>query len=66
MTRVHSGGGAIKLSDNAEVATGLTVGEGVETVLVSMALPTWCRREKLAPPRWPQPVAESHPRCKVH
>jgi phage/plasmid primase-like uncharacterized protein len=37
------GGGAIKLSDNAEVATGLTVGEGVETVLVSMALPTWCR-----------------------
>jgi putative transposase len=24
------------------------------------------RREKLAPPRWPQPVAESHPWCKVH
>ena len=24
------------------------------------------RREKLASPRWPQPVAESHPRCKVH
>ena len=23
------------------------------------------RREKLASPRWPQPVAESHPRCKV-
>src|SRR5271167_2521016 len=24
------------------------------------------RREKLASPRWPQPVAEAHPRCKVH
>ena len=23
------------------------------------------RRKKLASPRWPQPVAESHPRCKV-
>jgi len=24
------------------------------------------RREKLASPRWSQPVAENHPRCKVH
>ena len=24
------------------------------------------RREKLASSRWPQPVAESHPRSKVH
>ena len=24
------------------------------------------RREKLASPRWPQPVAETHSRCKVH
>jgi putative transposase len=23
------------------------------------------RREKAAEPRWPQPVAENHPRCKV-
>jgi hypothetical protein len=24
-----------------------------------------CRREMLAPPRWPQPVAETHSRCRV-
>jgi hypothetical protein len=37
------GGGAIKLSHNAEVTTGLTVGEGPETVLAGMALATWFR-----------------------
>jgi phage/plasmid primase-like uncharacterized protein len=37
------GGGAIKLTDDAEVTIGLFVGEGLETVLISMALPTWYR-----------------------
>jgi phage/plasmid primase-like uncharacterized protein len=37
------GGGAIKISDNAEVTTGLTVGEGLETVLGGMMAPTWWR-----------------------
>jgi len=34
------GDGAIKLSDNAEVTTGLTIGEGLETVLAGMMAPT--------------------------
>jgi hypothetical protein len=37
------GGGAIKISDNAEVTTGLVVGEGIETVLAGMMPPMWCR-----------------------
>jgi putative DNA primase/helicase len=37
------GGGAIKVSDNAEVTTGLTIGEGIETVLAGMMAPTWYR-----------------------
>jgi putative DNA primase/helicase len=37
------GGGAIKLTDNAEVATSLTVGEGLETVLAGMMPPLWSR-----------------------
>lgn len=37
------GGGAIKLSEDAEVTIGLTVGEGVETTIKGMMLPTWFR-----------------------
>jgi putative DNA primase/helicase len=37
------GGGAIKLTDNAEVTTSLTVGEGLETVLAGMMPPMWFR-----------------------
>jgi putative DNA primase/helicase len=37
------GGGAIKISDNADVTTGLTVGEGLETTLAAMMVPTWYR-----------------------
>jgi len=37
------GGGAIKISDDAEVAAGLTVGEGLETTIKGMMLPTWFR-----------------------
>jgi phage/plasmid primase-like uncharacterized protein len=38
------GGGAIKISDNAEVTTGgLTIGEGVETVIAAMMAPMWLR-----------------------
>jgi putative DNA primase/helicase len=35
------GGGAIKVSD--DIATGLTIGEGLETVLAGMAPPLWFR-----------------------
>ncbi len=34
------GGGAIKISATAEVTTGLTIGEGLETVLAGMMAPT--------------------------
>jgi Toprim domain len=37
------GGGAIKLSDNAEVTTGLTIAEGLETTIAGMMAPTWYR-----------------------
>jgi putative DNA primase/helicase len=37
------GRAAIKLSDGAEVANGLTVGEGIETVIAAMNAPTWYR-----------------------
>jgi putative DNA primase/helicase len=38
-----TGGGAIKISDNAEVTAGLTIGEGLETVIAAMMAPTWYR-----------------------
>jgi hypothetical protein len=37
------GGGAIKLSDNAEVGGGLTIGEGLETTIAAMMAPTFYR-----------------------
>jgi putative DNA primase/helicase len=35
--------GAVKLTDDADVSTGLFIGEGVETVLGGMMLPRWWR-----------------------
>jgi putative DNA primase/helicase len=37
------GGGAIKLSEDAEVTIGLTIGEGLETTIKGMMSPIWFR-----------------------